>query len=193
MPEASTAYDVEERTRDGSRRSAAASRRARRRLSDAGLEASIHVIGGSAMALNFPDGEETRVTRDIDAIVHPTAEVKKIVELRADDHGLSPTWLNSNGAPFVPPRPHRNGTRPGVVVTTATTRELIAMKLAAAREQDLFDLGILARHAGITDASKIVDIAFEAYGEDSVVLNEPRADYLILAEQALRRAPYGRR
>jgi hypothetical protein len=62
------------------------------------------------------------------------------------------------------------------------------MKLAASREQDLHDLGILARHAGITDPQQLVDIAFAAYGEDSVTLNETRDDYLIMAKQALARA-----
>jgi hypothetical protein len=72
-----------------------------------------------------------------------------------------------------------------VTVTIATAEELIAMKLAASREQDLFDLGILARHEGITDPQRLVDIAFAAYGEDSVVLADTREDYLIMATQAI--------
>ena len=75
----------------------------------------------------------------------------------------------------------------GVEVTIATTEELIAMKLAASREQDLHDLGILARHADITDPDELVDIAFEAYGSDSMTLNLPREDYVIMAAQALAR------
>jgi hypothetical protein len=63
----------------------------------------------------------------------------------------------------------------------ATINEFIAMKLAASREQDLHDLGILARHAGITDAEKLVDIAFDEYGNDSPTLNETRNDRLIIA------------
>jgi hypothetical protein len=70
-------------------------------------------------------------------------------------------------------------------VTVASIDELIAMKLAASRDQDLFDLGILARNAGITDPERLVDIAFDAYGEDSVVLTDTREDYLILAQQAI--------
>ncbi|QYH36844.1 hypothetical protein [Salinibacterium sp. M195] len=75
-----------------------------------------------------------------------------------------------------------------MTVTYADSRELIAMKLAASCEQDLHDLGMLARQAGITDPQGLVNIAFEAYGEDSVVLNESRDDYLIMATQALARA-----
>jgi hypothetical protein len=158
-----------------------------RRLLAAGVDAEIYVIGGSAMALNFPDDASTRMTQDIDAVVSPKAEVRRIVEEMAEDIGLSPTWLNSFGAPFVPPRKSRVPSKDGVEVTIATTEELIAMKLAASREQDLHDLGILARHAGITDPEKLVDIAFDAYGSDSMALNLPRDDYLLMAKQALAR------
>jgi hypothetical protein len=46
---------------------------------------------------------------------------------------------------------------------------------------------ILARHAGITKAEDLVDIAFDAYGDDSISLNETRDDYLTVARQALAR------
>ena len=158
----------------------------KRRLSAAGVDAEIYVIGGSAMALNFPEDTDTRLTQDIDAVVHPNAEVRQVVEAMAVDLGLSPTWLNSDGAPFIPPRTRHHS--PGSVeITVATTRELIAMKLAAAREQDLHDLGILARHAQITSARELVDIAYDAYGKDSIALNESREDYLLIAKQVLAR------
>jgi hypothetical protein len=157
-----------------------------RRLLAAGIAAQIYVIGGSAMALNFPDDVDTRLTQDIDAVVSPKAEVRRVVEAMANDLGLSPTWLNSSGAPFVPPRTSQRISG-GVAITIATTKELIAMKLAASREQDLHDLGILARHAGITDAQELVDIAYDAYGSDSITLNETREDYLIIAKQVLDR------
>src|SRR5664279_207758 len=104
--------------------------------------------------------------------------------------GLSPSWLNANGRGFIPPRDDTTTSRSanGVTVTFADARELIAMKLAASREQDLHDLGMLARQSNITDPQALVDIAFDAYGEDSVVLTESRDDYLIMATQALARA-----
>jgi hypothetical protein len=155
------------------------------RLTDEGIEARVHVIGGSAMALLFPDDGETRFTTDIDAAVTPRQAVLRVVEKIADEMGLSPTWLNANGTSFIPPRSRSGGAPTGVTVTIATAEELIAMKLAASREQDLFDLGILARHEGITDPQRLVDIAFAAYGEDSVVLADTREDYLIMATQAI--------
>jgi hypothetical protein len=172
----------------------------KQRLTDEGIDAQVHVIGGSAMALLFPDDAETRFTTDIDAAVTPRPAVLRLVEQMAVEMGLSPTWLNPNGAPFIPPRMKSAASPTGVTVTIATVEELIAMKLAASREQDLFDLGILARHAGITDPERLVEIAFDAYGEESLVLTDTREDYLIMAQQAIaaerkrsKRAPGSRR
>lgn len=168
------------------------------RLKDEEIDAQVHVIGGSAMALLFPEDSETRFTTDIDAAVTPRPEVLKVVEKLAEEMGLSPTWLNANGAPFIPPHSQTTAAPTGVTVTIATVDELIAMKVAASRDQDLFDLGILARHAGITDPAQLVDIAFAAYGEDSVVLTYTREDYQTMAKQAIaaeqkRRKTIGRR
>jgi hypothetical protein len=155
------------------------------RLTDEGMDAQVHVIGGSAMALLFPDDGETRFTTDIDAAVRPLPAVLRVIEQIAEEMGLSPTWLNTSGSPFVPPRSQSTTSSTGVIVTIASVEELIAMKLAASRHQDLFDLGILARNAGITDPERLVDIAFDAYGEDSVVLIDTREDYLVMARQAI--------
>lgn len=163
----------------------------KQRLTDEGIDAQVHVIGGSAMALLFPDDHETRFTTDIDAAVTPRTEVLQVVERIAEEMGLSPTWLNANGASFIPPGSQTTADLTGVTVTIATAEDLIAMKLAASRDQDLFDLGILARHEGISDPEQLVDIAFAAYGEDSVVLTDTREDYLIMAKQAI--AAEGRR
>jgi hypothetical protein len=158
------------------------------RLGARGIDAQIHIIGGSAMALLFPDDPETRFTQDIDAAVQPSAPVKRVVEQIAEELGLSPTWFNTSGSPFVPPRASTGARQPGVSVTVASVEELIAMKLAASRHQDLFDLGILARHAGITDPERLVQIAYDAYGEDSMALTDSREDYLIMAREALENA-----
>lgn len=160
-----------------------------RRLEAANVAAQIHVVGGSAMALLFPNDSKIRITRDIDAAFQPRDEVRDVIAAMAADLGLSPTWLNANSAPFIPPRPSPSREEPGgVSLTVATVEELIAMKLAASREQDLHDLGILADNAGISDPEQLVDIAFNAYGEDSMVLTESRQDYLIMAGEALTRS-----
>jgi len=57
--------------------------------------------------------------------------------------------------------------------------------MAAAREQDLHDLRILARNLGIEEPERLVEIAYEIYGEDSVELSDPRQSYLWLAQAVL--------
>ncbi len=154
-----------------------------RRLEEEGVPARIHVIGGSALALLFPEDVETRVTNDIDALYKPIPEVQQIIVEMAEQYGLSPSWLNAHGANYLP----EGMPIVGEVVTVASPNELIAMKLAASREQDLYDLGILARHSGISTPEEMVKIAFDAYGEDSVILTESKEDYLITARDALAR------
>jgi Nucleotidyltransferase of unknown function (DUF6036) len=158
------------------------------RLDKAGVAAQIHIIGGSAMALLFPDDSETRMTLDIDAAFQPVEAVRSVITEMSADIGLPQNWLNSNGTAFMPTALKSAENAVGVTITIASVEELIAMKLAAAREQDLFDLGILARNAEIAEPERLVEIAFAAYGDDSVVLNLDRSDYLILARQALARA-----
>lgn len=160
-----------------------------RRLELANVAAQIHIVGGSAMALLFPNDAAIRMTQDIDAAFQPHDEVREVVAEMAADLGLSPGWLNANSSPFIPPRASPAGdAQGGVSLTIATVDELIAMKLAASREQDLHDLGFLANNAGISDPEQLVDIAFNAYGDDSMVLTESREDYLTMAREALERS-----
>lgn len=133
--------------------------------------------------MSFPDDDEVRVTTDIDAIFEPRAAIQEIADAMAEEHQLPKHWLNANVRAFSPRElPHSES-----ALTVASVEELVAMKLAAAREQDLFDLGILARNVGITDPETPVDIAFREYGEESVPLSESREDYVMLAKDALAR------
>lgn len=157
------------------------------RARTAGLEPRLHVFGGSALALHFPSDNEVRATQDIDAIFVPEPEIIALVEEMADEYQLPRDWLNSRGKAFSPSG-LPSSSEP---ITLASPEELVAMKLAAARDQDLFDLGILARHLGITSAETLVDLAFEAYGEHSVVLSESREEYVLLATDALARVSKG--
>lgn len=65
--------------------------------------------------------------------------------------------------------------------------ELLTMKMAAGRPQDLTDLVVLFRHLKIRSPEQAVDIAERMYGGDSVVLSEPRESLLLPAESVLAR------
>lgn len=71
---------------------------------------------------------------------------------------------------------------PDARLTFADADELIAMKLAAGRAQDVHDLIRIVRTIGIRRASELVDIAFMQYGEDNVTLTS-REDLLLFAQE----------
>jgi hypothetical protein len=75
----------------------------------------------------------------------------------------------------------------GLQVAVSSPANLLAMKMAAGRPQDLTDLVVLFRHLKIRTPEQAVGIAERMYGSDSVVLSEPRESLLLLAESVLAR------
>jgi len=71
------------------------------------------------------------------------------------------------------------------MITVATAEELVAMKMAAGRLQDLVDLRVVARHLGITRPGQLVELAYAIYGEDSPALSDPRDSYTMFARDVL--------
>jgi len=62
-----------------------------KRLDDRGIEARLFLVGGAAMALAY--GRD-RVTRDLDAVFVPKAEIYEEAKRMAKDRGLPDDWLN---------------------------------------------------------------------------------------------------
>jgi hypothetical protein len=151
-----------------------------RRLAARGIRGSIRIVGGAAMVLRFPDDPEVRVTTDVDAAYEPRPEIDEVVAEMARDYALPERWMNGASTPWNIVRDT------GGIITIATVEELVAMKMAAGRAQDLADLRILAKHLGITEPNQLVDIAYAVYGEDSPALNDPRASYELFARDVLR-------
>lgn len=155
-----------------------------RRLEARGVAGSMRIVGGAALALRYPDDPEVRVTRDVDATWEPRAEVAAVIAELAAERGLETDWVNPAGASWL--RTDAPSRRDGVFeIVIATPEQLVAMKLAAGREQDLADLRILARQIGIRDPARLVDIAYEIYGDDSVELPDGRESYLLLARDVI--------
>jgi hypothetical protein len=122
------------------------------RLQGRGVKASIYVVGGAAMALEYGrDG----LTPDIDAVVGHRAVVEE-ARVLAERHGLPESWLNSNAAGWVPPRPSwalRRATKLGLTVHVAPAEHVLAMKLIALRRKDRPDIRLLIQHCGMVDAT----------------------------------------
>ena len=155
-----------------------------RRVEARGVTGAIRIVGGAALALRYPDDAEVRTTRDVDAVWEPRAEVGEVIAELAAERGLEADWINPAAASWLrtdPPNPAEGQFE----IVIATPEQLVAMKLAAGREQDLADLRILARHLGIDDAERLVDIAYDVYGDDSVELPDGRESYLVLARAVI--------
>jgi hypothetical protein len=133
------------------------------RMDARGAQARLFLVGGAAMALSF---SRDRVTRDLDGVFEPKAQVYEEAGLMAAEHGLPDGWLNDAVKGLLPDRqPPIEGTASfstkGLDVGVASPEYLFAMKAAAARQEtDGEDLRTLARLLGITtidDALALVE------------------------------------
>lgn len=138
------------------------------RLKARGIKASLYLVGGAAMAMEYGrDG----LTPDIDAIASHKAVFEESRRLAAE-HGLPEGWLNSNAGGWVPPRPDWARRRPielGLTIHVAPPEHVLAMKLVAQRRKDRPDIRILIEHCGMVDTSaeEYADFLEEIYsGED---------------------------
>jgi hypothetical protein len=157
------------------------------RLDARGVHGDLYLVGGAAIALQL---DARRSTRDVDGVFAPPSDVLAVAAELGAERGLSPGWLNSSAAAFLPDR-HRIGPVlldvRGLSVAVAPAEHLLAMKLAAGRPgRDLDDIATLLEHLGIDDPAEAAALARRMYGEESVVLSDPDESYVFLAEDALR-------
>ena len=136
------------------------------RLDERGLRVEIYVVGGTAMVLAY---DRARVTRDIDAVWDATEPVAEVIAEIAEERSLPREWLNDRVRPMLP-RVFDEGqsevlSLPGLAVTVASPRHMIAMKARAARDaRDLDDLVLLCDREGIDQVSDVFAIADEVWG-----------------------------
>ncbi|MHA7276222.1 hypothetical protein ACX80O_06790 [Arthrobacter sp. Hz1] len=62
--------------------------------------------------------------------------------------------------------------------------------LAAERQKDIEDLGLIALALGIEDAETLVRLAYLKYGNHSLPLNASRENYLLVAEESINAAKF---
>jgi hypothetical protein len=157
-----------------------------RRLQASGVEATLYVVGGAAIAIQF---DSRRVTKDIAAIFHPETTVRAVAETLAAERGLPKRWLNDSAAAFAPgPSDDVDAIpfeAPGIAVSIASPRHLLAMKMAAFRPTDRPDLEVLFGALDVTTPEQAADIATEVYGDHHAL--PPREELLLVAEATLAR------
>ena len=155
----------------------AAFRRLGERLARRGVVADIYIIGGAAMALAY---DARRATRDIDAVFRPHGVVLEEARAVGEELGLPQWWLNEQASVYVAPggddRAARVFDHPGLRVSAASPRHLLAMKVLAARRRDVDDIRVLVDHLGLTTADDVFAICAEVFPAEEV---PPRARLVI--------------
>lgn len=126
------------------------------------LRAHIYIVGGAAMSLTH---RRSHATFDVDAlIVDETGSVVEAAHEVAVERGLPRDWLNDNirRLSVMPPEPDRCASTIfdslHLVVTGASARHMLAMKVHAARDKDLEDISTLIRELGITTMTEVREI-----------------------------------
>ena len=124
-----------------------------------GVHGDIKLVGGAALVLQ---GIGNRPSADIDASYADPSAVNAVVSEMADDYDLSPGWLNSSAAAFIPDNAAwvELEQLDGLTIQAGDIETLLAMKIAAERDKDTLDIARLLRRLNITNADDAVDLAY---------------------------------
>ncbi len=108
----------------------------------------------------------------------------------AVDYSLPADWINSRAMAFLPEDATWMAAPDGspAAIQLADLPTLAAMKVAAERPKDISDLGHIINALDIKEPGRLVDLAYEKYGEESMTLTQGRENYEVVAEEALRAA-----
>ena len=150
-------------------------------LAERGETATVHVIGGAAVALSNP---ERTSTADIDGFIRPV-DAREVIEDLQRQWGLEADWFNWHAQGLQPPvggaEMWQEVLRDGpVVLYAATTDSLLAMKLHAARAKDMSDIEFLLDACAIGSVEAAQEV-YETYypGESLSVRAEARVAYAL--------------
>ena len=136
------------------------------RLDARGVTLEIYVVGGTAMVLAY---DRDRLTRDIDATWDTAIDVSGEVHAIATECGLPRDWLNDRVRPMLPLVVDEDRLEalhlPGLQVSVASPRHMLAMKARAARDaRDLDDIVLLCRHLRISSVTEVIALAEDIWG-----------------------------
>ncbi|HET6949138.1 MAG TPA: hypothetical protein VFI47_02120 [Acidimicrobiales bacterium] len=160
-------------------------------LCAAGIHGDVFVVGGAAMAVAY---DARPSTRDVDAIWHPSTEVREAaarVAARHDD--VDADWLNDGVKGFLPgdDRGERRVVYDGecLSVSAASPTYLLATKLLASRVgRDEDDVLLLYDLCGFTTVEEGLDLVERCYPGRPV---EAKVAYFVEDLLARRRAVEG--
>jgi hypothetical protein len=140
------------------------------------IKGEVSLYGGAVMVLAF----KTRIsTKDVDAIFHPTSEIRAAVRRIAERHDLIDTWLNDGVKGYVVQ--HSKNVLfhlPNLNVYIPEPDYLLAMKALAARAdtEDETDVLTLIRDLQIESADEVFKIVEKYYPKQQI---PPKTQYFI--------------
>jgi hypothetical protein len=140
-------------------------------LAHLGVRGDVFVVGGAAMAVAY---DARPATRDVDAIWHPSSEVRTAAErVAANHHDVEADWLNDGVKAFLPgddPGPQRviyDGDH--LTVSVPSPEYLLATKLLASRvSRDEEDILLLYRICGFTSVDEGMEVVDRYYARRPV-------------------------
>ncbi|MEI6375069.1 MAG: DUF6036 family nucleotidyltransferase [Actinomycetes bacterium] len=140
-----------------------------RRLAERGDTARIYVIGGAAVALENP---HRTATADIDGFIRLT-DATDIIAAIQRERGLDSEWFNWHAQGLQPPVGgsdmwHEVMRDEGVVLYSANTDALLAMKLNAARAKDTEDIAYLLRACAVSTLEGAEEVYERHYPGDAL-------------------------
>ncbi len=147
-----------------------------------GVRLEMTLYGGALMLLAY---DARRVTKDVDAIVHPSAVARRLASRVASEQGLDDEWLNDQVRLFLSEKEAKNElslpnvSRAGLHVTRPTAKYLLAMKVMAARKPmpgyagDFSDIEILLRVTKIKSIDAVQRVV-ESFFPDTVLSDETK-------------------
>lgn len=152
-------------------------------LKKRGVLGEINIVGGTAMVLAFNARESTK---DVDAIFHPSLEVRTAAGIVAENLSLPVDWLNDGAKGFLSQsndfEPLYLIDLPNLRLQAPTPQYMLAMKVLSARSAvndergDARDIAFLIRLLGLTSASQVMEIVNRYYDPSRIL---PRSLYLV--------------
>ncbi len=153
------------------------------------VRAHLYVIGGAAMLMAHRRSE---TTMDVDALeIDPRDTVLAAAKEVGRELSLTTDWLNDKaltvGAIVGRPDETREVlyNSPNLVVTGASARHMLAMKVRACR-RDESDITLLIRKLGIRKMSEVEEIHRAVYPKDEISPRKAARIQDLLLEEAIR-------
>ena len=141
-------------------------------LASQDVRAHVYIVGSAALLMAH---RRSQTTMDVDALSIDHREVVLAsAQVVAREQGLPDDWLNDDvrWVPILPPQPDPRAEvlfdSPNLVVTGASARHILAMKVRAARTRDLEDIKLLMRQIGIATMQEVRDIHRAVYPHDEI-------------------------